>query len=67
MLQCCREWKGLEKLCDEELHYMYPLPDVIMMLKLGRLRYGGMSHVPHMGEMANTHYTQNCNRHTLKE
>jgi hypothetical protein len=28
---------------------MYSLPDIITMLKLGRVRYGGMGHVAHMG------------------
>jgi len=46
---------------------MYPLPDVITMFKLRRVSYGSMGHVAHTGKMANTHYTQNCNRHTLKE
>jgi hypothetical protein len=46
---------------------MYPLPDVITILKLGRVRYEGRGHVAHMGEMAKTHYTQNCNRHTFKD
>jgi len=46
---------------------MYPLPDVNTMLKLGRVRYGCMGHVAQMGEMANTHYARNCNRHTWKD
>ena len=39
------EWR---RLCNEELNELYPLPNIIQVIKLRRMRWVG--HVAHMGE-----------------
>jgi hypothetical protein len=39
---------GWRKLHNEELHYLYPLPSIIRMIKSRMMRCAG--HVAHMGE-----------------
>jgi hypothetical protein len=43
-----RSWR---KLHNEELHNLYPCPDIIRIIKSRRMRWTG--HVAHMGEMRN--------------
>jgi hypothetical protein len=44
--------RRLEKLHNEELDNLYASPNIIRVIKSGRMRWAG--HVAHMGEMRNT-------------
>jgi hypothetical protein len=45
-----RDWR---KLHDEELHNLYSSPNLIRMIKSGRMRWAG--HVARMGEKRNAY------------